>query len=93
MKLEELESIIINNQLMIHILNKMISDYDLQLAIMEKHINDKVNPLTIDEIRGDLNLHFKRLNMKAMRKMRVKLLWTLRYSVVSLSENTEIVVP
>jgi hypothetical protein len=33
--------------------------------MMEKRINEKVNPLTIDEIRDDLNLRFERLNMKA----------------------------
>ena len=64
MKLEELGSSISDNQFMIHILNNMTSDYDLQLAMMEKRINDKMNPLTIDEIRADLNLRFERLNME-----------------------------
>jgi hypothetical protein len=65
MKLEELGSSITDNQFMIHILNNMTLDYDLQLALMEKHINDKLNPLTVDEIRDDLNLRFERLNMKS----------------------------
>jgi hypothetical protein len=50
---------------MIHILNNMTSDYDLQLALMERRINDKVSPLTVDEIRDDLNLKFERLNIKS----------------------------
>jgi hypothetical protein len=43
----------------------MISDYNLQLTIMEKRVNNKVNPLTIDEIRDDFSFHFGRLDMKA----------------------------
>ena len=50
MKLEELGSSISDSQFMIHILNNMTSDYDLQLAMMEKRINDKINPLTIDDL-------------------------------------------
>jgi hypothetical protein len=42
----------------------MAANYDLQLAMMEKRINDKVNLLTVDEIRADLNLRFERLNEK-----------------------------
>jgi hypothetical protein len=41
-----------DNQFIIHILINMISDYDLQFAMKEKRINDKVNPTTFDEI-GD----------------------------------------
>jgi gag-polypeptide of LTR copia-type/Zinc knuckle len=65
MKLEELGSNITDNQFMIHILNNMTSYYDLQLALMERQINDKLSPLTVDEIRDDLNLRFERLNMKS----------------------------
>jgi len=32
--------------------------------MMEKRINDKMNPLTVDEIRDDLNLRVERLNEK-----------------------------
>jgi hypothetical protein len=42
----------------------MTEDYDLQLAMMEKRVTDKSYPLTIDEIRDDLNLRFERLNEK-----------------------------
>jgi hypothetical protein len=31
---------------------------------MEMRLNDKMNPLTIDEIRDDLKLKFERLNKK-----------------------------
>jgi hypothetical protein len=64
MKLDELGSSISENQFILHILNNMTADYDLQLAMMEKRINDKINPLTVDKIRADLNLRFERLNEK-----------------------------
>jgi hypothetical protein len=64
MKLDELGSSISENQFILHILNNITANYDLQLAMMEKRINDKINPLTIDEIRADLNLRFERLNEK-----------------------------
>jgi hypothetical protein len=64
MKLDELGSSISENQFILHILNNMTANYDLQLAMMEKRINDKINPLTVDEIRADLNLIFERLNEK-----------------------------
>jgi hypothetical protein len=60
MRLEELGSSISDNQFILHILNNMTVDYDLQLAMMEKRVADKSNPLTIDKIRDNLNLRFKR---------------------------------
>jgi hypothetical protein len=50
MRLEELGSSMSDNQFILHILNKMLDDYDLQLAMMEKRVTDKYNPLTVDEI-------------------------------------------
>jgi hypothetical protein len=42
----------------------MTDDCDLQLAMMEKTVTDKSNPLTVNEIRDDLNLRFERLTEK-----------------------------
>jgi hypothetical protein len=64
MRLEELGSSISDNQFILHILNNMTDDYDLQLAMMGKRVTGKSNPLSIDEIRDNLNLRFKRLNEK-----------------------------
>jgi hypothetical protein len=64
MKLEELGSSISENQFILHILNNLTKYYDLQLAMIEKRVMGKSNPLTIDEIRDDLNLRFERLNEK-----------------------------
>ena len=65
MKLEDMGSSMSDNQFMIHILNNLTSDYELQLALMERRIGDKEKPLTIDEIRDELNLRFERLSMKS----------------------------
>jgi hypothetical protein len=64
MRLEELGSSISDNQFILHILNNMTEDYDLQLAMMEKQVTDKSNPLTIDKILDYLNLRLERLNEK-----------------------------
>ena len=54
---------IFDNQFMIHILNNLTSDYELQLALMERRVGDKEKPLTVEEIRAELSLRFERLNM------------------------------
>jgi hypothetical protein len=41
-KLENMGSCITENQFMIHILNNLTSDYDLQLALMERRVGDAV---------------------------------------------------
>jgi hypothetical protein len=49
---------------MIHTLNNLTSDYDLQLVLMERRVGDADKPLTVEEVRGELNLKFERLGMK-----------------------------
>jgi hypothetical protein len=66
-KLENMGSCITGNQFMIHILNNHTSDYDLQLALMERRVGDADKPLTVEEVRGELNLRFERLNMKTSK--------------------------
>jgi hypothetical protein len=46
--LEELQSSISDNQLILHVFNNMTDDHDLQLAMIEKRVADKSNPLTFD---------------------------------------------
>jgi hypothetical protein len=71
MRLEELRSIISDNKFILHIINNMADDYDLQLAMMEKRVTDKSNPLTVDEIRDNLNLRFRRLNEKQNKESEI----------------------
>jgi hypothetical protein len=54
------------NQFMILILNNLTSVYELQLALMERRVgDDEKNPLTIEEIRGELSLRYERMIMKS----------------------------
>ena len=62
-RLETMQSSISENQFMIHILNNLTSDYELQLAMMERRVGDSERPLTVEEIRGELSLRFERLNI------------------------------
>jgi hypothetical protein len=73
-KLENMGSCITENQFMIHILKNLTSDYDLQLALMERRVGDADKPLTVEEVRGELNLRFKRLNVKASRNEEAEVL-------------------
>jgi hypothetical protein len=57
-------SCIIENQFMIHILNDFTSDYD----------GDADKPLTVEEVKGELNLRYERLNMKNSRNGEGKVL-------------------
>jgi hypothetical protein len=47
---------------MIHVLNKLTSDYDLQLVLIEKRVGDALNHLTVEDIKAELSLCFERLN-------------------------------
>jgi hypothetical protein len=41
---------------------KLPSDYDLQVALLERRIGDEEDPLTVSGIRSELSLRFERLN-------------------------------
>jgi hypothetical protein len=44
-------SSIFANQFMIHVLNNLTSDNDLQLALMEHRVGDVEKPLTVQGLR------------------------------------------
>jgi hypothetical protein len=70
-KLENMDSCITENQFMIHILNNITSDYDLQIELMERRVGEADEPLTVEEVRGESNLKFETLNMiQEMRKVK-----------------------
>jgi hypothetical protein len=66
-KLDETGSKISENQFMIHVLNNLPTEYNLQLALLEKRIGDKDQPLSVEEITAKLSLRFERLNMKSTK--------------------------
>ena len=63
MKLEDMRSAMTDDQFMIHVLNNLTSDYELQMVLLEKRIGSKANPLEADKLREELNLRFKRLSI------------------------------
>jgi hypothetical protein len=48
-------------QFMIHVLNNLTTDYDLQVALLER-IGDVEQPLIVIEIRAEMSLPFERIN-------------------------------
>jgi hypothetical protein len=89
-RLEAMGSSISENQLMIHILNNLTSDYELQPALMQRRVGDVEKPLTIEEIRGELSLLYERMNMKSSSNKEVKVLKKMHFLVESLKESAVI---
>jgi hypothetical protein len=52
---------------MFHILDSLTSGYDLQLALMKRRVDDADESFTVEDVRGELNLRFERLNIKTSR--------------------------
>jgi hypothetical protein len=70
-RLEDMGSTISDNQFMIHVLNNVTTDYDLQLALMEKRVGDSDKPLSIEEIKAELSLCFEILNASLVSALNI----------------------
>ena len=57
-RIETIESRILENQFMIHILNNLTSDYELQLAILERRVGNVERPLTVEGIKRRIKSTF-----------------------------------
>ena len=62
-RLEDMGYIISDEDLMIHILNNLPSEDELQVEQMEGKINQYDNPLTLEQFCSTLNLNFERINV------------------------------
>ena len=62
-RLEDMGSIMSDEDLMIHILNNLALEYELQVEQMEGNINKDDNLLTLEKVRLMLSLKFERLNV------------------------------
>jgi hypothetical protein len=91
-KLENIGSCMPENQFMIHLLNNLTSDYDLQVALIERRVGNADKLITVEEVRENLNLRSERLNMKTSRTRKVNFGKSKLYSVGNLKENVKIVV-
>jgi hypothetical protein len=56
-----MDSFITDKQFIMHVMNNLNKDYDNTVKNLEKLINDKTNPLTIEQMREDLSLKHERL--------------------------------
>jgi hypothetical protein len=45
-----------DDQFIVQVLNSLTSDYELQMLLLEKQIGNKDNPLSIEELKEELNL-------------------------------------
>jgi gag-polypeptide of LTR copia-type len=61
-RLEEVGLEISKKKFIIHVLNNLPPDYDLQVALLERRIEDEKDPLTVSELRAELSLEFERLS-------------------------------
>jgi len=59
---EDFNSIISEEDLMIHIMNNLPKYYETTVEILEKRVGVAKDPLTLDELRNDLNLKFAKSN-------------------------------
>jgi gag-polypeptide of LTR copia-type len=64
LKLDVMGSSMTDDQFMVQILNSLTGYYELQMLLLEKHIGNKENPLTIERLKEELNLRFERLLSK-----------------------------
>ena len=62
-RLEDMGSIMSDEDLMIHILNNLALEYELQVEQMEGKMNKYDNLLTLEKVRLMLSLKFERLNV------------------------------
>jgi hypothetical protein len=63
LKLQVMGLFMTDDQFMVQVLNSLKNDYELQMIFLEKRIGSKENPLTIDELKGELSLRYERLLM------------------------------
>jgi hypothetical protein len=66
-RIDDMGSSISEIQFMIHVLNNVSMECNLQLALFEKRIGDKDMPFNAEEMRADSSLSFERLNMKSTK--------------------------
>ena len=60
-QLKEVKSDISDEDFMIHVLNGLPLEYEVQVSKLEERFGSTSNPLTIQDMRNELNLKFARL--------------------------------
>jgi hypothetical protein len=65
LKLEVMGSFLTDDQFILQVLISLINDYKLQVLLLEKRIESKENPLTIDELKEELRPRYAILLMRS----------------------------
>jgi hypothetical protein len=60
----EMGSKISDTQFLLHIMNNLTPEYENQINLHEQRIDDDFNPLSIEDLREELNLRYERLNCR-----------------------------
>jgi hypothetical protein len=63
-KLDAMGSSMTDDQFIIQVLNGLNSENELQMLLLEKQIGNKENPLSVEELKEELNLRLERLLYK-----------------------------
>ena len=61
-RLQEMKTTISDEDLLIHILNNLPKEYEVQQSKLEDKFGNTTNPLTVEEVRSELNLKFMRMH-------------------------------
>ena len=65
MRLAEMKSTMTDKHFLMHLINNLTQEYEYTVALVEKRLDDVQNPLTLEELRADLNLRFERLGLRS----------------------------
>ncbi len=68
MKLKDLGSTMTDEDIIVHILNNLTDDYEVQLSKLEEKLGSTMNTLTIEDVRAELQLKFARMKTKKNAK-------------------------
>jgi hypothetical protein len=61
-KLESMESMMTDDQFIVHILNTLPKEYDVTVDMLSRRVKANIDPLTIEDLREELNQKYERGN-------------------------------
>jgi len=70
MKLKDLSSVMTNEDMIVHILNNLTDDYEVQLSKLEDKLGSTTSMLTIDDVRVELQLQYACMTAKKNETVR-----------------------
>ena len=67
-RLRDMNADITEKDLLIHVLNNLPKEYEIQVSKLEDRIGATTNTLTLEEVRSELNLRYARLQKRAQEE-------------------------